>query len=105
MFGKVPRARLEEALSAVPSLGFIKDTGKTNMGSRWYTYEKWTPWHHRLRVFVQRTFSKRSFGIEDKGEEKNDVQKVEEAEGGPEIGCAVEAGSKDLTRYLTLPDC
>ena len=73
VFGKVPRAKLEEALSAVPGIGFIKDHGKTDYGSNWYTYEKWMPWHHRLQVFVRRTFSKKSFVIEDNGDKKDEI--------------------------------
>jgi hypothetical protein len=93
VFGRVPRAKLEEALTAVPSIGFIKDSGETDCTSDWYTYEKWTPWHHRLQVFVRRTFSKKSFMIEDNREKKNEIQKVL----GTEVACVVEAGSKDLT--------
>jgi hypothetical protein len=63
VFRRVPRAKLEEALTAVPSIGFIKDPGETDYVSDWYTYEKWTPWHHRLQVFVRQMFSKASFVI------------------------------------------
>jgi hypothetical protein len=97
MFGKVPRAKLEDALSAVLGIGFIKDHGKTDYGSDWYTYEKWTLWHHRLQVFVRRTFSKKSFVIEDNGEEKDEIEKVEEGEIGTGVACVVETGSKDQT--------
>jgi hypothetical protein len=97
VFGKVPRAKLEEALSAVPSIGFIKNTGETDLVSKWYTYEKWTPWHHRLQVFVRRTFSTKSLVIEDNGEEKDEIEKVEEGEVGTGVACVVETGSKDQT--------
>jgi hypothetical protein len=97
VFGKVPRAKLEEALSAVPGIGFIKDHGKTDYGSDWYTYEKWTSWHHRLKVFVRRRFSKKSLVMEDNRAKKNEIQKVEEGGVGTEVACVVEAGSKDLT--------
>lgn len=42
VFEKVPRIKLEEELSAVASVGFIKDISEDDFQSKWYNYEIWT---------------------------------------------------------------
>jgi hypothetical protein len=53
-FGKVPRAKFEEALSAVPSMGFIKECSEGCESHSSYDYKKWTSWNSHLERFIPR---------------------------------------------------